>query len=125
MLLTDPDGLTAADYAALYGRYAALYSLHSFGALVTRSANEFAEIRERGGRSISYVDYPCLLLTLESGIPPENAPLFTIPPPCPKVQMVDPVNDPNELWSDFAKRIMDFNFDRGPKIERASLSEDK
>ena len=60
-------------------------------------------------------------MTLESGIPPENAPYFTVPPPVQHEELQDPVDDPLEPWKDWTKRIIDFNFDNGPKVERRVL----
>ena len=37
---TDPDGMTAADYAALYGYYNALYTLQNKGCPVTKTSDE-------------------------------------------------------------------------------------
>lgn len=117
---TDPDGLNATDYAALYGYYEILYYLVSKGGEVTRTAAEYQEIKDQGTRKISYVDYPCLMMTLDCKIPPEVAPHFTIPPPVQKVVLKDPVDDPRESWTKWQQRIIDFDF-TAPKVERDSL----
>ena len=120
---TDPEGMNACDYAALYGYYAVLFYLVGKGGEVTKTAEEYAEIKAQGTRKIPYVDYPCLMMTLECKIPPEVAPFFTIPPPVQKVVLKDPVDDPRESWTEWQKRIIDFDFS-APKVERDSLPQD-
>ena len=109
--------MNALDFAALHGNYAVAYYLYSRGLRPTMTALQLSEVTEEfGGR---YVDYACLLMSLESNIPPEVAPLFTIPPPKKLVPMVDPVADPREPWGQWAKRVIDF--EDPPLVERSAL----
>ena len=112
-----PFGLTAADYAILYGYYNTAYFLYTNGILPTKSAQEFEEIRAQ--MQTLYVDFPCILMSLERSIPPDVVPFFTIPPIKREVEIVDPVRDPNESWTDWANRLLEF--EKPPLVERNSL----
>ena len=58
-------------------------------------------------------------MSLERSIPPDVVPFFTIPPIKREVEIVDPVRDPNESWTDWANRLLEF--EKPPLVERNSL----
>ena len=117
---TGPHEMTALDFAALHGNYTVAFYLYSRGLRPSKTATELEGLKEEfGGR---YADYPCLLMSLESHIPPEVAPSFTIPPPKKLVPMTDPVADPREPWGTWMKRVIDF--EEPPLVERHALPPD-
>lgn len=114
-----PYNLTATDFSILYGYYNTAYILHFHGYSPTKSAEEFLEIK--GKMQTLYVDFPCMLMSLEKMIPPDIVPFFTLPPIKREIELSDPVRDPNETWGNWIHRVMEF--EKPPLIERNSLPE--
>jgi ankyrin repeat protein len=112
-----PYELTACDYAILYGYYNTAYYLYYNGYLPTKTAEEFAEIK--ASMQTLYVDFPCMLMSLERNMPPDVVPYFTIPPIKQDLKLVDPVSDPNETWTNWVDRVLEF--EKPPLVERNSL----
>ena len=96
--------LNALDYAVLFGAYNTARKLINLG-LELKNA-EFYEASAKQ-KHIPYYDYKMMLEHLEAKIPLEECPPFHIPPPEKKFK--DPVIDPRETWTQFAKRIVEFD----------------
>ena len=112
-----PYGMTATDFAVLYGYYNTAYYLYTSGYLPTKTAEEFLEIKI--SMQTLYVDFPCLLMSLERNMPPDVVPFFTIPPIKRETVLDDPVRDPNETWGKWVNRVLEF--EKPPLVERNSL----
>lgn len=114
---TGPFGMTAIDFAVVYGYYRTAFYLKHRGLQVNKVREDFTRIKQEW--SVPYVDYPCFLMTLDCNMPPEAAPLFTIPPP-PKIEILkDPVTDPRETWKHWIHRVLEFEY--APQVERSAL----
>lgn len=112
-----PNGMTAADFAVLYGYYNTAYYLYSSGYFPSKTAEEFVMLKV--AMQTGYVDFPCMLMSLERNMPPDVVPFFTLPPIVKERSMSDPVRDPNETWGSWVNRVLEF--EKPPLVERNSL----
>jgi ankyrin repeat protein len=112
------EGLTPVDYAILNQNYEiALYMIkESLG--ITRKGEFYKFYVE--GKNYPFCNYEEMVEHLDLKVPFEQCPKFNIKPPQPEeAPLADPVIDPRETWTDFFKRVS--NFDPPPLVERASL----
>lgn len=112
-----PFDMIAIDFAVLYGYYNTAYFLYTSGFEPTKTAEEFLTIK--ASMQTLYVDFPCLLMSLEKKIPPDVVPFFTVPPIKREPEYKDPVRDPSESWGNWVHRVMEF--EKPPLVERNSL----
>ena len=73
-----PHDMVATDFAILYGYYNTAFYLYTSGFLPTKTADDFLKIKQE--MKTLYVDYPCMILSLERNMPPDIVPFFTLPP---------------------------------------------
>lgn len=112
-----PFGMTAIDFAVLYGYYNTAYFLYNCGFEPTKTSEELLKIKDE--MKTCYVDFPCILMSLEKKIPPDVVPFFTLPPIKREVEFKDPVRDPSETWGNWMHRVLEF--EKPPLVERNSL----
>ena len=95
--------MNALDYAILYGAYNTAWKLMNLG-LVPREVDYYVGMANE--KHVLFHDYALMIEHLNKKTPLEECPRFDQAPPEP--QMKDPVIDPRETWTQFAKRILEF-----------------
>lgn len=103
-------GLTALDYAILYGSYNIAWKLMNLGGEPKDLEYYKAMANEK---HILFYDYEKFLDSLTGKVPLESCPEFNMPPPAGP-EYKDPVIDPRETWGHFVNRII--NFEEPPLV---------
>ena len=95
--------MNALDYAILYGSYNTAWKLINLG-LNPRETDWYVAMSKE--KHVLFHDYEKMIDNLNRKVPLEECPPFDEAPPEPTLK--DPVIDPRETWTEFAKRIMEF-----------------
>jgi len=108
------DNMNALDYAILYGSYNTAWKLINLG-LKPREVDWYVAMAKE--KHVLFHDYEKMIDHLNRKVPLEETERFDEAPPEPTLK--DPVIDPRETWTEFAKRIIEF--EEPPLVERDSL----
>lgn len=109
------EGLNALDYAIIYNRYPLALKLSSIEKMELKNPDFYTEKSQT--MKVQKYDYNLMVEHLHEKCEPNLVPTFSLKSEAQT--LVDPVIDPRETWTQFFKRVLEF--EEPPLVEREDL----